>query len=429
MKRIWLDCGKAEPWLDKTRLDGLRERGAGHFRSLFGDASEDAGFKGWLSPMKRNDAYAAMLRKAEEVRENAEVFVLVGVGGSNQAARAAIKALSRAGDGPEILYAGNTLSAHYIRGILDRIRGKSVYINVIAKNFETLEPGSHFRLLRGEMAKRYGREEMAGRVILTGTPGSRLEEIAKENGYAFLEFPPEVGGRYSALTPVGLFPMAVAGLNAGEILAGAEDMREELLAGDGNNAAVEYAAYRNCALAAGYNQEVLGFFEPRFEYFSRWWIQLFAESEGKKGKGIFPSAGSYSEDLHSLGQYMQDGRRNLLETFLRVGDAGAEVPVPEDRAFGDGFDYLSGKDFGEISRCAERATLEAHSAGGVPCAVVSMDRIDEGSMGALFYFFMVSCAVSGKLLGINPFDQEGVEEYKRAMFKLLGRPEAGSRRG
>lgn len=358
--------------------------------------------------------------KAEEVRNHGDVFVIVGVGGSNQAARAMIEAVAGR-KGPEIIYLGNTLSPCYISHMLERMEGKSVYINVIAKNFETLEPGSHFRILRQWMKKRYSKAEMAERIILTGTPGSRLEEIAEENGYLFLQFPASVGGRYSAFSPVCLFPITAAGLDVDAFLAGVRYAMEDCRNNPATNPAVKYGAARNILYQNGYDIEMLVSFEPQYAFLTKWWVQLFGESEGKEKKGIFPAAAIYSEDLHSMGQYMQEGKRNLLETFLSVKDPKASAVIEPDREFGDAFDYLDGMDFDQINKAAEKATWEAHGDGGVPCIRLIVNEISEESFGELFYYFMAACAVSGTLMGVNPFDQEGVEEYKRSMFAALGK--------
>ena len=326
--------------------------------------------------------------------EAADVFVLVGVGGSNQAARAVIESVKKPG-GPAILYAGNTLSAHGVAQTLEAIEGKSVYIDVIAKNFETLEPGSHYRVLRAAMAKRYSKEEMARRVVLTGTVGSRLEEIAKENGCTFLPFPRRVGGRYSAFTPVALLPLAVAGLDVDAYLAGGLDMERQLAAAEGGLAA-EYAAVRYALYRRGFQVEMLTAFEPRLYWAEQWWKQLFGESEGKEKKGMLPASMINSEDLHSMGQYMQDGLRFMTETFLAVDDPGASVVIEPDPDFGDGFDYLDGMDFANINRAAEKATIQAHAAGGVPCIQLRLPRLDEETYGRMYYFFMMACAISGK---------------------------------
>ena len=418
MQDIKLEFSMATPFADSKILEEMTGKAVKAWQDLQ-DPQQEADVKGWMQPMAQDGAYYDMMAKADEIRKSADAFVLVGVGGSNQAARAVIKALQRPGT-PEIIYAGNTLSAPALQKVLRQLNDKrSIYINVIAKNFETLEPGSHFRVLRKYLERRYTKEGAAQRIILTGTYGSRLEEIAKENGYTFLEFPVPVGGRYSVLTPVGLFPMAVAGIDIPLLLQGALQMKE-LLQGD-DHPAIQYAALRQTLYRQKFDIEVLASFEPQLEYYAKWWVQLFGESEGKEKQGVFPTAVNYSEDLHSLGQYMQDGRRNLMETFLSVGDPDGSVVVEPDPGFGDRFDYLDNMDFLEINRAAEAATIRAHFEGGVPCFRLLLPRLDEFSFGQIFYFFMIACAISGKTAGINPFDQEGVEAYKCSMFRMLGK--------
>lgn len=417
-----LNTALAERYAAPGETEAEAARARGFYRELAALSPADSAFSasGWVHCREAASELELILRKAAEIRRDAQVFVLVGVGGSNQAARAMIEALKAPG-GPEIVYAGNTLSAHYLQDVLRRIEGKSVYLNVIAKNFETLEPGSHFRVLRQAMAARYTKTELAARIVVTGTRGSRLEEIARENGYTFLSFPERVGGRYSAFSPVCLLPIAVAGLDAGAYLQGGEEMEKKLAAGSGGDAA-RYAAVRSALGRRGFSVEMLAAFEPRLFWAQSWWKQLFGESEGKGKKGLLPACMSNTEDLHSMGQYMQDGLRCMIETFLMVDDAGAGLEVRPDPNFGDGFDYLDGMDFANINRAAEKATVQAHDAGGVPCVQLRLPRIDERAFGQLFYFFMVSCALSGRLLGVDPFDQGGVEEYKRSMFAALGKP-------
>ncbi len=417
--KVDVSTSKSEIFLNPDSVNEKLKKAAALLKELYRDEDGNK-VLGWLHAEAAAVQLDRIKAKAEEVRQRAEVFVLVGVGGSNQAARAVIEALGKE-DGPRILYMGNTLSPHYINQMMGQLKDKSVYINVVAKNFETLEPGSHFRILRNYMEETYSREEMADRVILTGTNGSKSEEIAKENGYTFFTFPEAIGGRYSAFSPVGLFPMAVAGLDIDKYLKGVSLAEAYCMEHADRNPAVQYAAVRNLLYENNYNIEVLTAFEPQYTYFSKWWIQLFGESEGKNKMGIFPSAAIYSEDLHSLGQYMQDGRRNLLETFIKIKNTNASVIVKEDRSFGDGFDYLENMDFAAINKAAEKATIEAHCKGGVPCIEFEADEISEETFGSLYYIFMLSCAISGLLMGVNPFDQEGVEEYKRSMFKDLGK--------
>lgn len=394
-----------------------RRRAAEAFARLYGRPEEDAENKGWMSVRDAACDLPALTQKAREIREKGETLVVVGVGGSNRAAQAAVRALAPDAD---ILWAGNTLSAAEVRRILDKIETKDVCLDVIAKNFETLEPGSHFRVLRQAMARRWSGRELAERITVTGTRGSRLERVAREQGYAFLTFPDAIGGRYSALSPVGLLPMAAAGLEIDSLLSGAEEMERALRADGTGGAAADYAACRSLAWRKGKRVEILSCFEPRLEGLGRWWLQLFGESEGKDGKGLFPACAVFSEDLHAIGQYIQQGTQQHIETFLCVRDGGASVTLHND-GVDDGFGYLDGMDFAEINRRAEEATMAAHAAGGVPCVRVGVDRIDEAALGRLFYFFMASCAVSARLLGVDPFDQPGVEEYKARMFRALGK--------
>ncbi|RKJ02351.1 glucose-6-phosphate isomerase [bacterium D16-54] len=416
---IVIDLSRAESYLGEDELREARGRAAAICRALYEKEDKDR-VLGWRTEETSVLQLKQIKEKAAEIRREADVFVIVGVGGSNQAARGVIEALPRP-KGPKIVYLGNTLSPYTIRRTLEGMEGKSVYINVIAKNFETLEPGSHFRILRQWMGSRYSKEEMARRIVVTGTRGSRLEEIAEKEGYLFLEFPLSVGGRYSAFTPVGLFPIAAAGLDVDEYLAGMAAALKDCREHGEDNPAVRYALVRQLLYGRGYDIEMMVSFEPRYGFFTKWWVQLFGESEGKDKKGIFPAASVYSEDLHSIGQYMQEGRRNLTETFVSVKEPGASVTVESCPEYGDGFDYLDGMDFGDINRAAEKATLEAHARGGVPCIRFEADRVSERSFGELYYYFMVACAVSGELMGVNPFDQEGVEEYKRSMFAALGK--------
>ena len=374
---------------------------------------------GWLDCDEAAEGCVDELKRiAARWREIADTVVVVGVGGSNQAARGVIDALGSRG--MDVVWAGNTLSAWEVERTLKRLEGRSVCLHVIAKNFETLEPGSHYRVLRKWMERRWNAREMAERVVLTGTAGSRLHEIAREKGHAFLPFPKPVGGRFTAFTGVGLLPIAAAGLDVDAYLQGGREA-QRAVEESADNASFCYAAWRNAGLAGGFDTEMLVSFEPRFERLARWWRQLMGESEGKDGKGIFPAYSMYSEDLHSIGQYVQAGPRRLAETFVSVREDGGCVPVPADEACRDGFDYLNGRDFTFVNRAAEGATLAAHTEGGVPCARFTVDRVDERAFGQLYYMFMAACAVSGRLLGVNPFDQDGVEAYKRSMFKALGK--------
>lgn len=415
---ITLNTQYLSPFLAPDEMDDARELAFKYLDHIY-HSSEEANVKGWVDCNEAAAGLELIKEKAKEIHENADVFILVGVGGSNQAAQAMIEAL-QVNNKPEIIYAGNTLSAHYLRQVLNKLDGKSIYMNVIAKNFETLEPGSHFRVLRQYMASRYSAEELAKRIIITGTLDSPLHTLAKKHHYQFLSFPLAIGGRFSAFSPVGLLPMAVAGLDITAFLNGGRVAQKELSKKD-NNIAISYALARYLLYKKGYQIEVLASFEPQMTYFAKWWIQLFGESEGKDGKGLFPASAIYSEDLHSMGQYMQDGPRHLIETFISIRDPQASVIIKADQDLEDGFDYLNDKDFSFVNHAAEKATLQAHFGGGVPCIQLSVPKLSEEIFGQLYYFFMISCAISGKLLGVNPFDQEGVEAYKHSMFGALGK--------
>lgn len=381
---------------------------------------------GWLSvdECAGDERLDFLLGEAARVRGMADAFVVIGIGGSNQASRAAVKAL-RPKDGPAILWAGNTLSAAETARLLSELDGyRSIVVDCIAKNFETLEPGAAFRVLRRYLTDRYGAEEAAKRIYATGTPGSSLDALCREHGWTFLTFPPRVGGRYSVGTDVGLFPMAVAGIDVRALVQGMRGMRDRLFSEPAaENPALRYACLRNLLLDHGYHLEMLSFFEPRLSCFARWWVQAFAESEGKEGRGLYPVFSCNSEDLHATGQFIQEGSPILFETFLTVRDPGASVPVPTDDC-GDGFGYLSGKDFSAINEVACRATIQAHSERGVPCLELSVPSLDAQTLGELYYFFLFSCYLSCRVLGVNPFDQPGVENYKGYMFKNLGKPGA-----
>ena len=362
---------------------------------------------------------SAIEELAARVRRDADVFVLIGVGGSNNAARSVIEAFPEC-DGPEIVYAGNSLSAWAFEQVMNKISGKSVYIDCIAKNFQTLEPGSAFRVLREYLYETYG-DKANERIIATGSRNSLLETICKEHGYSFVEFPQTVGGRYTAVTAVGLLPMAVAGIDIRALVKGAADMAAELKGcRDITQSAYRYAVARNLYYNEGYRMEMLASFEPQLHWFYKWWIQLFAESEGKEDQGLYPISGEYSEELHSVGQFLQDGSPVIFETFLHVKDPQASMIVHPDGCVKDDFDYLNGKDFREINEAAYGATLRAHSE-KMPCMVLEVEKLTPYSFGEIFYFFMYTCYVSAGILGVNPFDQEGVEAYKQRMFKALGK--------
>lgn len=415
-----------EPYLSSQEYKAYTEEHQAALETVDHNAY-DSDMLGWVHIEEwTSGAMRAQIKTlAEEIRENAEVFVVVGVGGSNQGARAVIDALAPQGSvsgGPEILYAALNLSAAYYESLLQRIGNRSVYINVIAKNFKTLEPGLTFRMLRHYLENQYSKEEAAKRIITTSTMGDgALHRISEENGYRCLPFPPNVGGRYSVFTPVGLLPIAVAGIDVDQLLAGAVHAEQGYLNGGVlRENAKRYAIVRNALLEKGYGIEVFSCFEPQLEAFGRWWRQLFAESEGKHNTALFPTVCSFTEDLHSVGQYLQQGKRQMIETFIHVRKPPADIAVESEPRIKDGFDYLDGKTFHEINECAYHATVKAHSEGGVPCILIELETLDAHHMGELLYFYLVVCYYSSVLLGVDPFDQPGVEKYKAEMFCLLG---------
>ncbi len=359
-----------------------------------------------------------LLALAATVRQNTDVHVVVGVGGSNQAARAVIEALEPQLHGPEVRWAGTNLSADYHVRLLGDLAGKQVHFTVIAKNFETLEPGIVFRLCREFARREYG-TDYASHFTVIGSAGSSLEKLADDQHMTFLEFPANVGGRFTAMTAVGLFPMAVSGVDITALVQGGKEQQNEIARG--GRAVVDYAATRLAWLRDGRQIEALAFFEPALARLGAWWVQLFAESEGKRGRGLFPMSLSYSEQLHSVGQYVQEGQRILAETFLDLAAPPAQLHLPAD-GLSDGFSYVEGADLNWINRTAFNATVAAHAKGGVPTSVLTAPALDARSFGQLFYFFEYSVALSGRLIEVYPFDQPGVEAYKALMFEALGRP-------
>jgi glucose-6-phosphate isomerase len=423
MNTITLDYSKLSSFITEEEISGVILKNRDKILDILRPDKGDHGDLGWvdLDRLADEKLLAQIEEKAREIREKADVFVLIGVGGSNQGSRAVIKAV---GDRKvEIVFAGNNLSPNYLNKLIEGLKGKSVYVNVIAKNFATLEPGIVFRVIRHYMEDTYGTEEAARRIIATGSlNNSSLEQLGKEKGYMLLPFPLTVGGRFSVLSAVGLMPIAVAGVDIRSLLEGAKAIKkvihEEL---PEKNPAVKYASIRNILLEKGYNIEILAYFEPLFEYFSKWWVQLFGESEGKDGKGLFPTACSFSEDLHSLGQYIQEGQRIIFETFLNLENQGSSFIIPHEAGDRDGFAYIDNKDFAYLNKTAYEATIKAHTDGGVPCLILNVPELTPYYLGQLFYFFEYACYLSASILEVNPFDQPGVEAYKTNMFSALGK--------
>jgi len=440
---IHFDPGYADSFLEDNKIDALQPRLEAAHNTLLNKSGAGNDYLGWrdllLAP---NDALLADISTlAEKIRSNADVFVSIGIGGSYLGATATIQALTPyfkpraaqtvaagsdsfddpdASSDPEILFAGHHMSGAYLRELLSYLEGKSVYLNVISKSGTTLEPALAFRFLRDWMEERF--DDADDRIIVTTDPErGALNQLQKEKGYKKYVIPPDVGGRFSVLTPVGLLPIAVAGIDIQSLFYGAVDMCNKLTPAS-DNIALTYAAYRNLFLEQGYKTEILATFEPRLDGISGWWQQLYGESEGKELKGLFPAVARYSTDLHSFGQYVQEGQRTLIETFLMPKDDSGDLVVPSQAANLDGLNYLAGKHYTEINRKAYEGTSKAHADGGVPNMTIWLDNISPSSIGACYYFFEHAVAVSGYMLGINPFNQPGVEAYKKEMFTLLGKP-------
>lgn len=382
-------------------------------------------FLGWLDLPARRDELSRLEQEAAELQDQIDTLIVVGIGGSYLGTRALLDATAwRNAGGPRVLFAGHHLEAHDLTRVVEAAGRGEVAVNVISKSGTTTEPAIAFRMLRARLEEVYGPEKAARRIIATTDPErGALRSLATRKGYRTWAVPGDVGGRFSVLSPVGLFPLAVAGCDIRALLNGARAEAERCHEGElAELPAVRYAVLRDLALADGKRIEVLASFHPSLHRMAEWWKQLFGESEGKQGVGLFPSSVNYTTDLHSLGQYMQDGARIVFETFLDVVSppAGPVVPGSEDDL--DGLDYLAGRPVAGINRAALPAVEDAHRAGGVPTQIIELADLTEASMGSLVFFFEFAVAVSGRLLGVNPFDQPGVEAYKANLFRRLGKP-------
>ncbi|MEQ9105144.1 MAG: glucose-6-phosphate isomerase [Rhodothermales bacterium] len=410
------------PEPDRQRM--LPRARAAH-RALLQGTGAGPEWLGWRRLLAEPDD--ALLDQVEqvalEIRERADVLVCIGIGGSYLGADAVIQALTPAfpdaGRTP-VVFAGHHLSTEYLAGLLEWLKGKSVYVNVISKSGTTLEPALAFRFIRAFMEETF---EDADRRIIATTDAHHgaLRTLASEKGYRTFTIPGDVGGRFSALTPVGLLPMAAAGIDIRTLFYGSVTMMRTLASED-DNPALEYAMRRWLLHEAGYTTEVLSVMDPRMTRMGAWWQQLFGESEGKNHQGLFPSVCTFTTDLHSVGQFIQEGRRTLIETFLTVESGSSTLRVPGDPADLDGLSYLEGRRMRDVNRAAFEGTLKAHIAGGVPVTHIGMPAVSAESIGQLMYFFEHAIAVMGYLLGVNPFDQPGVEAYKKEMFTALGKP-------
>ncbi len=423
---LTLDRRHVAPFVSDAALADLAPRVRAAHRTLLDGSGAGGAETGWRTMLlDPNDALLEDLQTtAEEIRQRADVLLCIGIGGSYLGAEAVIQALTPSlgrPDGPEVLFAGHHLSPRYHAELLDYLDGKSVYVNVISKSGSTLEPSLAFRFARRFVEDRF--DDARRRIIVTtGPEGGLLNPLRDEKGYRKYVIPDGVGGRFSVLTPVGLLPIAAAGLDVRALFYGAAGLARVLDDPEAEHPALAYAADRYLLHEAGYTTELMAVMEPRLKGVGAWWQQLFGESEGKEEKGLFPTVAQYTSDLHSLGQYVQQGKRTLVETFLTVDDGEGPV-VTEAEGDPDRLNYLAGKSYAAVNAVAHAATAEAHAEGGVPNATIRLGRLDAATLGEAIYFFEHAVGVSGYLLGVNPFDQPGVEGYKQKMFARLGRPE------
>lgn len=433
MEKLVFDYSKALGFFSESELEMMKEQVAVAEKFLNEKNGAGNDYLGWIElPTNYDkDEFERIKKAAEKIKNDSDVLVVIGIGGSYLGARAAIDFLSHTfynsltkeqRKAPEIYYVGNNISSTYLKHLLDVLEGKDYSINVISKSGTTTEPAIAFRVLKKHIEEKYGKEVAKGRIYAT-TDKARgaLKKLADEEGYETFVIPDDVGGRFSVLTPVGLLPIACSGVNIDELMAGARAAQNDYSAPYAENDCYKYAAIRNILNRKGKEIEMLINYEPRLHYLGEWWKQLFGESEGKDGKGLFPAAADFSTDLHSMGQYIQDGRRVMFETAVLIGEPEADVIIEEEAEDLDGLNYLAGKGMDFVNKKAAQGTLLAHVDGGVPNLTVTIPSATPFNLGYLFYFFEKACGISGYLLGVNPFNQPGVESYKANMFALLGK--------
>ncbi len=392
---------------------------------LHGHTGAGSDFLGWMDPsaMIPTEEVDRIAKTAQELRANSDILIVIGIGGSYLGARAVVEAIGGA-ERSRVLFAGQNISAEYHKELLECIENKRVAINMISKSGTTTEPAVAFRILRSWLEEKVG-AEAASKLIVATTDASKgaLRQLADEQNYTTFVVPDDVGGRFSVLSAVGLLPIAYAGIDIKKLVAAAQACSEACMETDlKKNPAYFYAVVRNMLYKKGKDIEVLASFEPRLHYIAEWWKQLYGESEAKENMGIFPAAVDFTSDLHSMGQLIQQGKRNMFETFVEITGGEPEVVIPKDPANLDGLNFLAGKTLFEVNHEAFRATALAHREGNMPNMSIKLGRLDAETMGAMLYFFEKACAMSGYLLHVNPFNQPGVEAYKKHMFALLGKP-------
>ena len=435
MSKVTFDYSKAAPFIKDHEVDSMKKLAEDAKELLVSKTGAGNDFLGWIDlPVDYDkDEFARIKKAAAKIQSDSEVLLVIGIGGSYLGARAAIEFLRHSfynvvskeiRKTPEIYFVGNSISSTYIRHLMDVIGDRDFSINMISKSGTTTEPAIAFRVFKEMMEKKYGKEEAAKRIYATTdrVKGS-LKHLATEEGYETFVVPDDIGGRFSVLTAVGLLPIAVSGADIGKLMEGARAGRETALnAPFEENDSLKYAAIRNILLRKGKEIEILANYEPSVHYVSEWWKQLYGESEGKDQKGIFPASVDLTTDLHSMGQFIQDGSRNMFETVINIETSREELVLQEEPVDLDGLNYLAGKSVDFVNKSAMNGTILAHTDGQVPNLMVKVPEVNEFYLGELFYFFEFACGVSGYLLGVNPFNQPGVESYKKNMFALLGKP-------
>ena len=430
-----LDHSKALKFISTEEIDNFEKTAELAREELVKGTGAGNDFLGWVDlPINYDkEEFDRIKKAAKKIQSDSEILVVVGIGGSYLGARAAIEFLTDSFFNvmdkadrkyPQVFFAGNSISSKYLSDLLKLIGDKDFSVNIIFMSCTTTEPAIAFRVLKEKLEEKYGKKEAASRIYAT-TDKARgaLKNLADEEGYEEFVVPDDVGGRYSVLTAVGLLPIAVAGCDIDMLMQGAADMRKACLEKPyHDNDAMLYAAIRNMLHRKGKMVEILANYEPSFHYVGEWWKQLYGESEGKDRRGIFPAAVDLTTDLHSMGQFIQDGSRILMETVIDINESPAELVLKKEEKDTDGMNYLAGKTVDFVNKSAMNGTLLAHTDGDVPCLKVNVPRQDARSLGQLFYFFEFACGVSGYILGVNPFNQPGVESYKKNMFALLGKP-------
>jgi len=435
MTHINFSYQHALDFLNKEELDNLSEFVSVAHQAIHNKTGPGSDFLGWVELPENYDKeeYSRIMAASEKIKKDSDILLVIGIGGSYLGAKAALEMLNHSfqqmlskeqRNVPQIIFVGHHMSSTYMKELFDVLEGKDFSINIISKSGTTTEPAIAFRIFKKYLEEKYGKEEAKTRIFATTDKAKgALKGVADEAGYETFVIPDDVGGRFSVLTAVGLLPIAVSGINIDDMMQGAlEAMNDFNDPNLDNNIAYQYAAVRNVLYNKGKTIEMLVNYEPSLQYFSEWWKQLYGESEGKDQKGIYPTSANFSTDLHSLGQYIQDGRRDLFETVIHVNQSKWELTLEEEDNNSDGLNYLAGKTIHEINDKAYQGTLLAHMDGGVPNLIIDVPALDAYTFGYLVYFFEKACALSGYLLGVNPFNQPGVEAYKKNMFALLGKP-------